>query len=94
MTLAVDLTRPAQPDRAARPYDPDLDWTREALCTEVDTEIFFPEKGGSAREGKAVCQTCPVTAACLAYALRHDERFGIWGGRSERERRRLRGDST
>jgi WhiB family redox-sensing transcriptional regulator len=59
------------------------------LCAQTDPEVFFPEKGGSVREAKAVCAGCPVRTPCLEYALAHDERFGVWGGLSERERRRL-----
>ena len=55
----------------------------------ADPEAFFPEKGGSTREAKKVCRGCEVVGECLEYALEHDERFGIWGGLSERERRRL-----
>ena len=53
-------------------------------------EIFFPEKGGSSREAKRICSECPVRIECLNYALRRDERYGVWGGMSERERRRLK----
>jgi WhiB family redox-sensing transcriptional regulator len=67
-----------------------LDWQERALCAQTDPEAFFPEKGGSTREAKVVCSGCDVRAECLDYALAHDERFGIWGGLSERERRRLR----
>lgn len=66
------------------------DWQERALCAQTDPEAFFPEKGGSTREAKKICQRCPVRAECLEYALAHDERFGIWGGLSERERRRLK----
>jgi len=68
----------------------ELDWQERALCTQSDPEAFFPEKGGSSRAAKAVCLACPVRAACLDYALRNDERFGIWGGLTERERRRVK----
>jgi len=68
----------------------DESWRRAALCAETDPEAFFPEKGGSTREAKRVCAGCPVRLQCLEYALGNDERFGIWGGLSERERRRLR----
>nr|WP_324613310.1 WhiB family transcriptional regulator [Mycobacteroides chelonae] len=68
----------------------DAFWQERGLCKEVDPEIFFPEKGGSTREAKAVCQRCPVRDACLEEALAQDERFGIWGGLSERERRHLK----
>ena len=66
------------------------DWQERALCAQTDPEAFFPEKGGSTREAKKICVGCEVKAECLEYALAHDERFGIWGGLSERERRRLR----
>lgn len=66
------------------------EWQDRALCAQTDPEAFFPEKGGSTREAKRVCTGCEVRAECLDYALTHDERFGIWGGMSERERRRLR----
>lgn len=65
-------------------------WQAEALCAQTDPEAFFPEKGGSTREAKRVCQSCTVRTECLEYALAHDERFGIWGGLSERERRKLK----
>ena len=65
-------------------------WQERALCAQTDPEAFFPEKGGSTREAKRICQGCEVKDACLEYALAHDERFGIWGGLSERERRRIK----
>ena len=68
----------------------DASWRLEALCAETDPEAFFPEKGGSTRDAKRVCSGCTVRAECLEFALANDERFGIWGGLSERERRRLR----
>jgi WhiB family redox-sensing transcriptional regulator len=71
--------------------DPDdQGWQERALCAETDPEAFFPEKGGSTREAKKICTGCEVRSECLDYALGNDERFGIWGGLSERERRRLR----
>ena len=66
------------------------EWQERALCAQTDPEAFFPEKGGSTREAKRICAGCEVRAECLEYALANDERFGIWGGLSERERRRLR----
>jgi WhiB family redox-sensing transcriptional regulator len=68
----------------------ELRWQERALCAQTDPEAFFPEKGGSTREAKRICTTCAVRAECLEYALGNDERFGIWGGLSERERRRLK----
>src|SRR6185312_9913162 len=68
----------------------ELGWQADALCAQTDPEAFFPEKGGSTRDAKKVCGACTVRSQCLEYALANDERFGIWGGLSERERRRLR----
>ncbi len=65
-------------------------WQERSLCAQTDPEAFFPEKGGSTREAKKVCVGCEVRSECLEYALAHDERFGIWGGLSERERRKLK----
>jgi WhiB family transcriptional regulator, redox-sensing transcriptional regulator len=70
--------------------DTALGWQEQALCAQTDPEAFFPEKGGSTREAKRICVGCEVKGDCLEYALGHDERFGIWGGLSERERRRLK----
>lgn len=67
-----------------------LPWQEQALCAYVDPDVFFPEKGGSSREAKRICSQCSVAQECLEYALANDERFGIWGGLSERERRRLK----
>ena len=68
----------------------ELAWQTDALCAQTDPEAFFPEKGGSTRDAKRVCEACPVSGQCLDYAMSNDEKFGIWGGLSERERRRLR----
>ena len=69
-------------------------WRNRARCAETDPESFFPEKGGSTREAKLVCRGCEVRAECLAYALERDERFGVWGGLSERERRRFKREAA
>jgi WhiB family redox-sensing transcriptional regulator len=67
-----------------------LAWQADSLCAQTDPEAFFPEKGGSTRDAKTICGSCEVRTQCLEYALQNDERFGIWGGLSERERRKLR----
>ena len=68
----------------------ELPWADRARCLEAEPDTFFPEKGGSTREAKRICATCTVRQECLEYALANDERFGIWGGLSERERRRVK----
>lgn len=66
-----------------------------AICAQTDPEVFFPEKGGSAKQAKKVCeQSCDIKDDCLSYALENGERFGIWGGLSERERRKLSKKAT
>jgi WhiB family transcriptional regulator, redox-sensing transcriptional regulator len=89
--IAIDLLR--EPHAAVEAFGEPVEepgWQEQALCAQTDPEAFFPEKGGSTREAKRICSGCEVRAECLEYALAHDERFGIWGGLSERERRRLR----
>ncbi|MBI3213503.1 MAG: WhiB family transcriptional regulator [Mycobacterium sp.] len=78
------------PDEFAAGETADNEWQERALCAQTDPEAFFPEKGGSTREAKRICLGCEVRDECLDYALANDERFGIWGGLSERERRRLK----
>jgi WhiB family transcriptional regulator, redox-sensing transcriptional regulator len=76
-----------------RPLDEDAivpTWQKSANCLGVDPDLFFPERGGTTREAKEVCRSCVVKQECLEYALNNGEKFGVWGGLSERERRRLR----
>ena len=84
LVLIEGLFEDADPEEGA------LSWQERSLCAQTDPEAFFPEKGGSTREAKKVCVSCEVRAECLEYALANDERFGIWGGLSERERRKLK----
>lgn len=67
------------------------EWMTEARCIEVDTEIFFPDKGdrGSAEAARRICNGCEVRVQCLEYALSNAEVYGIWGGTNERDRRPL-----
>lgn len=88
LSLVPELSLSADPVDLVEPAD-DL-WQERALCAQTDPEAFFPEKGGSTREAKRICLGCEVRDECLEYALANDERFGIWGGLSERERRRLK----
>ena len=67
-----------------------LSWQTDALCSQTDPEAFFPEKGGSTRRRAWRRGSSDVRGECLEYALQNDERFGIWGGLSERERRKLK----
>ena len=90
----VSLGVPGVRRPAATDEDSALAWQADALCAQTDPEAFFPEKGGSTRDAKKICTACEVKSQCLEYALENDERFGIWGGLSERERRKLRRGRT
>lgn len=67
-------------------------WVSRAACRGEDPAMFFPEYGMSryAYRALAICAECPVKAECLDHALTHDEEYGIWGGTSQRERRRIK----
>jgi WhiB family redox-sensing transcriptional regulator len=70
----------------------DLAWQDDANCKGANADLFFPERGASTRAAKAICRECQVRAECLEFAITTGEKFGIWGGMSERERRRVRRD--
>jgi WhiB family redox-sensing transcriptional regulator len=66
-------------------------WMESAACQYVDSDLFFPERGGSGKDAKRICRQCPVRRECLAYALSALDRLdGIWGGLTESERREPR----
>jgi WhiB family redox-sensing transcriptional regulator len=67
-------------------------WRDDALCAQVDPDLWFPEKGGSTGQAKQLCQVCPVIDDCLSYALTQSssDDWGVWGGTTEHERRQLR----
>lgn len=64
-------------------------WRNRAACRGIDPDIFFPVTDEEAEPAKAVCNACPVREACLEFALAAREREGVWGGATERERRRI-----
>jgi WhiB family redox-sensing transcriptional regulator len=65
-------------------------WQSFALCSEVDFDTFFPEKGGSTKEAKRICAECVVIDQCRNFAIANDQRYGIWGGLAESERFEIR----
>lgn len=67
-------------------------WLVDAACRGLDADLFYPDKGRTdeAAAAKTVCRRCTVRAECLDYAMRNVEKYGIWGGFSDRERRALR----
>jgi len=64
-------------------------WRKRAACRGIDPEVFFPASDEDAEEAKAICGMCPVRQTCLEHALANREREGVWGGATERERRRI-----
>lgn len=68
-------------------------WMVDALCAQIDADLWFPEVGGSGAEAKKVCRRCPVREQCLALALESRE-WGVWGGTTERDRARLRREAA
>jgi WhiB family transcriptional regulator, redox-sensing transcriptional regulator len=64
-------------------------WRSKAACQGLDPEIFYPLDEEDTDEATAVCATCTVRESCLEHALGYREKEGVWGGASERERRRI-----
>ncbi|MFJ5553172.1 WhiB family transcriptional regulator [Streptomyces sp. NPDC093225] len=85
--MPITKTLPPIPSTAPTPATP---WQWDALCAQTGPDFFFPEPGTSVRDAKRLCGACEGRAACLEYALANDERFGVWGGLSEQERKALR----
>lgn len=65
-------------------------WYKDAVCAQTDPECFFPEQGRSPRQALSVCAVCPVAQACLQEALADGREFGVWGGKTEAQRRAMR----
>lgn len=80
------------------------EWMADGLCAQTDPDLFYPDLSSPSRFAKRVCNgngpdgdpdmplraPCPVKDKCLAYALDNNEKYGVWGGTSERERREMR----
>jgi len=64
-------------------------WTARAACRDLGTETFYPTAPDQEAEALAICATCPVRAQCLEHALRNREAYGIWGGTTPEQRRRI-----
>jgi WhiB family transcriptional regulator, redox-sensing transcriptional regulator len=67
----------------------DREWQTRAACGEGDLEIFYSGEADDTRAAIAVCRSCPVRRACFEAAVARGEHFGVWGGTTERERRRI-----
>ena len=67
----------------------DLAWRRHSACRGLDPEIFYPPTDEEAAAAKVVCHGCSVRETCLEFALQGREKEGVWGGATEKERRRI-----
>ena len=67
----------------------DGEWMGEGKCRDMDPAVFFPSDGIGVQVAQRVCEECPVKTPCLEYALDNRVDHGVWGGTSERERRRI-----
>jgi len=85
-------TPPGVPQRSTKLNFPEaeLDWQTDAACTNLPLEVFYPERGVVSAVARRVCSSCEVRTACLEYALKHHEKYGIWGGLGETDRRALK----
>jgi WhiB family redox-sensing transcriptional regulator len=85
MTPGMGEELPSLEEIAHRPA-----WMKRAQCRGEDRSLFFPSLGGNTAKAGAICSSCPVRQECLAYALADPESAGVWGGVTERDRRKLR----
>jgi WhiB family redox-sensing transcriptional regulator len=71
------------------PIDPAIAWMEEGNCRAYPPATFFPSDGAGVDHARRICATCEVVETCLDYALENRIEHGVWGGCSERERRRI-----
>lgn len=88
----MSVTRRRSPNKHDMPIGDDPRWQIYGNCIGLDSSLFFPERGDAAstRRARAICRVCVVRECCLEHALVNGEKFGVWGGTSERERKKIR----
>lgn len=67
----------------------EITWRNRGACNGLDPAVFFPDSEENAEEAKSICSECAVRLSCLEHALVVRERDGVWGGLTEKERRRI-----
>lgn len=72
----------------ANPSPPDM-WQDRSACYGIDPNVFFPISEEEAGPALAFCNACTIRAECLSWALKNGERYGVWGGLTEQQRRRI-----
>lgn len=88
MARSKQATEPSE-TAGDRPLAEDYSWQANGACRGADPELFFPPTEEEAAVAKSYCATCPVRVTCLAFSIERNERFGVWGGLTEKERARL-----
>ena len=68
---------------------PEISWRQRGACHGLDPSIFFPDPEENAEEAKSICAICSVRISCLEHALSSREKDGVWGGTTDKERRRI-----
>ena len=71
------------------PITEERPWVVFSACRDKDPDLFFPDARSDTKEALAICASCPVRVDCLEYAIETDVRFGVWGGLTDKQRRRL-----
>lgn len=89
MTYPATDPRPGGPEILPVPITDERPWVVFSACRDKDADLFFPETRAEEKQALAICATCPVELDCLDYAFEADIRFGVWGGMTEKQRRRL-----
>jgi len=86
-TTPIDITGEIR----LRRHDPEsvTAWMADGTCRHHPTEVFFPNDGAGVERARAICARCPIAQRCLDYALENRIEHGVWGGESERSRRRI-----
>ncbi len=91
MSYMITNTRPPfdRADMLPVPITEERPWVVFSACRDKDADLFFPENKTNERTALSICAACPVQVDCLEYAFEADIRFGVWGGMTEKQRRRL-----
>ena len=89
MTQTLEKANVPASELLSAPITEERPWVVFSACRDKDSDLFFPETKVQERSALAICSICPVQSECLDYAFEAEIRFGVWGGMTEKRRRRL-----
>jgi WhiB family transcriptional regulator, redox-sensing transcriptional regulator len=89
VSVAADATDGSNENQHIGVVVKEIKWRQLGACRGLDAAIFYPDDDDEAHDAKSVCEGCDVRVACLEHALATREKVGVWGGATERERRRI-----